>query len=142
PLPGISRLSEFLGEMSFSSHKELGFEKVLLVEGPTEVPVLQELLRQISKDHQILLLPLYGHMPKADELEELLRISTSIAALIDSEKGSSTAALRKDREEFLKLCVERKLVAHALDRAAMENYFPDAVIKRVFGNQYRALEDY
>jgi hypothetical protein len=33
-------------------------------------------------------------------------------------------------------------VAHALDRGAIENYFPDAVIKREFGTQYQALEAY
>src|SRR3989344_37352 len=35
------RLAEFLGEMSFSAHKDLGFEKILLVEGSTEVKTIQ-----------------------------------------------------------------------------------------------------
>jgi predicted ATP-dependent endonuclease of OLD family len=51
PLGGTPRLAEFLGEMSFSSHKELGFEKILLVEGPTEVPAIQQFLRMIGRDH-------------------------------------------------------------------------------------------
>jgi AAA15 family ATPase/GTPase len=142
PLTGTPRLSEFLGEMSFSSHKELGFEKILLVEGPTEVPTIQQFLRMIGKDHQILLLPLHGHMPKVDEFEEILRISTDVAALIDSERISADAPLNRDRQEFLNLCARNGLMSHALDRRATENYFPEQVVKRVFGASYRALAPY
>jgi ABC-type cobalamin/Fe3+-siderophores transport system ATPase subunit len=142
PLSSTLRLAEFLGEMSFSSHKELGFEKVLLVEGPTEVPTIQQFLRMIKKDHKILLLPLHGHMPKADELEEILRITPDVAALIDSEKVSAAASLDKGRQEFLALCASNGLKSHALNKRATENYFPDAVVKRVFGVQFRALGPY
>ena len=142
PLEGTPRLAEFLGEMSFSSHKELGFEKILLVEGPTEVPAIQQFLRMIGKDHQILLLPIHGHMPKTDELDEILRISTNIAALIDSEKVSETSTLNQDRQDFLNLCTRKGLKSHVLSRRAIENYFPDAVVKRVFGSSYRALAPY
>jgi len=128
--------------MSFSSHKELGFEKVLLVEGPTEVPAIQQFLRMIGKDHKILLLPLHGHMPKADELEEILRISTNVAALIDSEKTSVTSALSQQRQEFLSLCTSKELKNHALDRRATENYFPDAVVKRIFGSNLEVVPPY
>jgi hypothetical protein len=141
-LEGTPRLSEFLGEMSFSSHKELGFRKILLVEGPTEVPTIQQFLRMIGKDHQILLLPLHGHMPKADELEEILRISTAIAAIIDSEKVSESAPLNQDRQDFLSLCAGKGLECRVLNRRAIENYFPDSVVKRVFGGSYRALTPY
>ena len=125
PLEGTPRLSEFLGEMSFSSHKELGFRKILLVEGPTEVPTIQQFLRMIGKDHQILLLPVHGHMPKADELEEILRISTEIAAVIDSEKVSESAPLNQDRQDFLSLCARKGLECCVLKKRAIENYFPD-----------------
>ncbi len=120
-------------------HKELGFEKILLVEGPTEVPTIQQFLRKIKKDHQILLLPLHGHMPKADELEEILRITTDIAVLIDSEETSETSEFRKVRREFLNLCESRGLTSHAPDRCALQNYFPDSAIKRLFGGAFRAL---
>lgn len=142
-LAGTPRLAEFLGEMSFSSHhRELGFEKILLVEGPTEVPTIQQFLRMIEKDHKILLLPLHGHMPKADELEEILRISTDVAVLIDSEKTSDETPLNRDREAFLELCRKKELKNHVLKMRAIENYFPEAVVKRVFGNDYRALSPY
>jgi len=125
--------------MSFSSHKELGFEEILLVEGPTEVKVFQHFLRGIGKDHKVIILPLHGRMPKADDLDEILRITTDIAAIIDSERAEEGAALDKDRQDFLNLCQERGIDCKILDRRATENYFPDEVVKSVFGSNYRAL---
>ena len=37
PLETTPRLSEFVEEMSFSAYRELGFDRILLVEGPSEV---------------------------------------------------------------------------------------------------------
>ncbi len=45
-LESTARLSELLGELSFSGHRELGFDKVLLVEGSTDVIAFQQLLRK------------------------------------------------------------------------------------------------
>jgi hypothetical protein len=59
-LESMSGLSEFLGELNFSGYRELGFDKVLLVEGPKEVKTIQQLLRKYKKDHKIVLLPLGG----------------------------------------------------------------------------------
>jgi hypothetical protein len=142
PLDGTPRLSEFLGEMSFSTHKELGFDKILLVEGPTEVKVVQQFLRGMSKDHKIVLLPLHGHMPQAEELDELLRITSNVAALIDSERSYAGAPLEQQRSTFLELCNGRNIKAHALNYRATENYFPDKSVKQVFGPTYKGLGPY
>jgi predicted ATPase len=142
PLAATPRLSEFLGELSFSSHKELGFEEILLVEGPTEVKVFQHFLRALRKDHEVLPLPLHGRMPKADDLEEILRITTNIRAVIDSERPNADAPLKNDRQEFCDLCRDRGIECKVLDRGATENYFPDEVVKAVFGPSYRALGEF
>ena len=142
PLEGTPRLSEFLGEMSFSTHQELGFDKILLVEGPTEVKVIQQFLRGMSKDHKVVLLPLHGHMPQAEELDELLRITNKVAVLIDSERSSAGDPLESKREAFLELCRSRNVAAHALEYRATENYFPDNNVKQIFGPEYRALGPY
>jgi ABC-type branched-subunit amino acid transport system ATPase component len=138
-LSGTPRFSEFLGEMSFSSHKELGFEKLLLVEGPTEVKTVREIIRRMRKDHKILVMPLNGRMPKADDIEEILRITNDVSVLVDSERAAPEAPAKKDRNELFQLCKERGVNCKILDRRAMEHYFPDAVVKEVFGNEYRAL---
>jgi hypothetical protein len=139
PLAGTPRIAELLGEMSFSSHKEVGFEKVLLVEGPTDLTAFQYFLSRISKTHKILMLPLHGHMPQADELEETFRITTNVAAIIDSERTSQNDELGADRNRFVQLCQSRNVPILVLERRAIENYFPDSVVKSVFGLQHRAL---
>jgi predicted ATP-dependent endonuclease of OLD family len=68
PLEDNLSLAEFLGEMSFSTHRELGFDRLLLVEGPTEVKVMQQFFRKMSKDHKVVLLPLHGRFPDAVDL--------------------------------------------------------------------------
>ncbi len=142
PLAATTTLSEFLGEMSFSSHKELGFERLLLVEGPSEVKTIQQILRKMNKDHKIVLLPIHGHIPRADDLEEILRITRDVAALIDSERTAVNQPLSAERQEFIDRCTAIGLKCHALDWRATENYFPDAIIKQVFGPSYRGLRPY
>jgi hypothetical protein len=142
PLERTPRPAELLGELSFSSQKELGFDQILLVEGSTEVKVVQQLLRLQRKDHRIVLLSMHGHLLNAEELEEVLRISTNVSAIIDSEKASDSAPLEPKRQRFLELFAKSDLKAHALERRATENYFTDGAIKRAFGDNYRSLAPY
>ena len=83
------RLSEFLGELSFSGYRELGFDKIRLVEGRTDVKTIQQFLRRYRTDHQVVLLHLGGSIDdsREAELEEVLRISHNVFALVDSERG-------------------------------------------------------
>lgn len=143
-LAATPRLPEFLGEMNFSSHKELGFEKILLVEGSSEVTVMQQILRKMGKDHKIMILSLSGRIngEMGAELEEVLRINTEVAAIIDSELTSEVEALAMSRQSFIDLCKKMNIPCHVLHKRATENYFPDHIVKEVFGDKYRALTDY
>jgi energy-coupling factor transporter ATP-binding protein EcfA2 len=142
----MPRLSEFLGEMSFSGYRELGFEKVLLVEGPTDVRTIQQFLRMMNKDHKVVLLQLGGSSlingVTELELQEIKRISTNVGALIDSERGAAGEALSADRRQFQERCVAADINCKVLTRRAIENYFTDAAVKAVKGANYRALRDY
>src|SRR5260370_31438994 len=60
PLERTARLPEFLGELSFSGYQELGFDKVLLVEGATDVKTFQQFLRKYGLDHKVVIVPLGG----------------------------------------------------------------------------------
>jgi ABC-type Mn2+/Zn2+ transport system ATPase subunit len=142
PLEGTIRIPEFAGEMSFSNQRELGFDQILLVEGPTEVKVFQHLLRQLRKDHKTVVLPLHGHLPDAAELDEVLRITDKVSAINDSERAAANEPLTQNRQAFLDLCSARGIRAQALTYRAIENYFPDEIIKRVFGPQYKGLDPY
>ncbi len=140
------RLPELLGELSFSGYRELGFDKILLVEGPTEVKTLQQFLRWDKKDHKIVILPLGGKSlingNAAQQLEEIKRISENVYALIDSEKTSLEEELQPRIKEFVEICKKCKITCRVLERRAIENYFTENAIRRVKGANYGALKKY
>jgi predicted ATPase len=146
PLQRTPRLPELLGELSFSGYRELGFQKVLLVEGPSDVTTVQQFLRKRNLDHKILLLPLGGstliNAGRDAELAELTRISNDIHVLIDSERAAAAAPLSAERTAFIGSCSALDIQHHVLDRRAMENYLSDRAVKAVMGPSYRALTDF
>jgi AAA15 family ATPase/GTPase len=139
-------LSEFLGELSFSTYREFGFNKILLVEGPTDVKTIQQFLRKYGKDHEILLLPLGGSSlingSFRDELQEIKRISENIYTLIDSEKDSAEQNLSSERQAFLDICREIGIKCHVLEYRATENYFPERAVQAIKGDNFSALTPY
>ena len=145
-LEATPRFSEFLGELSFSGYKELGFDKVLLVEGTTDVKTIQQFLHLHNIDHKIVLLPMGGRSlinnSSEQELIEITRISNNIFALIDSERNESGAELEPGRAAFVEICMQNGIECHTLVRRATENYFPDEAVKKIKGENYRALGPY
>lgn len=143
---GMRSLSEFLGELSYSGYRELGFDRVLLVEGPTEIKTVQQFLRLYKKDHIIVLLPLGGsQMINANremELQEITRISPNVSALIDSERGAAGNPLDSNRAAFVAICEQVGIRWHVLERRAIENYFTESAVKTVKGDKYKALSPY
>lgn len=146
PLEATPRLSELLGELSFSGYKELGFDAVLLVEGRTEVKTYQQFLRQLHKDHKVVLLPLGGRnmiSEKAmDELEEIKRISENVYAIVDSEKSSEKEPLGREIEGFARICSDLKIPCLVLEKRATEHYLVGRAVQVVKGAGYRELLPY
>ncbi len=140
------RLPELLGELGFSSYRELGFEKVLLVEGIKDIKTVQQFLRYFGKDHQVVLLPMGGGQfirgDVAVELQEIKRISNNVSALIDSERTSEGCPLSAEREAFVETCNKLKIRCCVLKRRAIENYLSDRAVKQVKGDKYRGLTPY
>jgi predicted ATPase len=138
PLETEPRYPEFLGELNFNGYQELGFDKIVLVEGPTEVRTIQQFLRQLKKDHKVVLLQLGGSSmingARVQELEELTRVSKNISALIDSERAGAGIPLDTSRESFAEACSKLGIYCHVLERRATENYFTEAAIKTVVKN--------
>jgi predicted ATPase/5S rRNA maturation endonuclease (ribonuclease M5) len=139
-------LPELLGELSYSTYRELGFDKVLLVEGRSDIKTIQQFLRKYKQDQHILVLSLGGkdfiNEYSIGELEEIKRISDKIYILIDSEKNSPDAELEKCRKKFQENCQEIGIHCHILKLRATENYFIDRAIKAVKGDKYSALKPY
>jgi energy-coupling factor transporter ATP-binding protein EcfA2 len=140
------RLSEFLGELSYSNYRALGFDKVLLVEGRTEVKTIQQFLRLWKKDQKIVLVPMGGreliNRHCEGELAELTRISVNINALIDSELDVAGDPISANRQDFVDICKRLNISCHVLKRRATENYFTDQAVKSATGSNYSALGHY
>jgi ABC-type cobalamin/Fe3+-siderophores transport system ATPase subunit len=140
------RLSEFVGELGFSGYQELGFDKILLVEGPTDVTAFQRLLRLYGLEHKVLLVPLGGssliNARAEPQLMELKRITENITALIDSERSEEGEPLAEDREGFRLACSTAEIECKVLDRRALENYFTEQSVQVVKGEGYRALRPF
>lgn len=145
-LPNTRDYAEFLGELSYSGYTELGFDRLLLVEGPTEVPAIQAWLRLYGIEHKVVLMPLGGGSlitaSSAPALAEIPRITTKVSVLIDSERESEDQPLAKDRAEFVKQCEALDFDVHVMARRALENYFPNDAVKAVKGEKYRALTQF
>ncbi|WP_304991636.1 AAA family ATPase [Burkholderia plantarii] len=139
-------LVEMLGELSFSAVRELGAEKILLVEGTTDVKVFQQLLRKAGKEHKIVVLPLGGHSlargDVAHELRELLRVAEHVAAIVDSERDAQDAEPIAERREFAKICQDLQFEVLVTERRATENYFDEDSIQKALGASYKALGAY
>ncbi len=136
-------LAEFLGELSYSSYRDIGFRHVLLVEGPHDLRTVQQWLRQYGKEHEVVLLPLGGSQNIAGvgeaQLHEVKRITDRVAALIDSERTAAGVPLDKARQEFVDACGRTDVLCKVLDRRAVENYLSDRAIKLDRGAAYHAL---
>jgi energy-coupling factor transporter ATP-binding protein EcfA2 len=142
------RLSEFLGELSFAGYKELGFDKVLLVEGVTDLRAMQFFLSLYGKQDKIVLLHLGGgamiNGNRKEELQEVQRICPHVHALIDSEKTSLTDPLEAKRQAFVDTCAHLSppISCKAFDRRGLENYFTDSALKTALGHNVSALGPY
>lgn len=138
--------AEFVGEMSFASYKELGFERILLVEGQSEVKVMHQFLRMLKKDHKVVVIPLGGsQMVKGgveQELAELKRITANVSAIIDSEKKDLATEPDQARKDFADCCGRLGIDLLLTEFRATENYFTEAAIKRAISPACRALAPY
>jgi energy-coupling factor transporter ATP-binding protein EcfA2 len=145
PLEAMPRLSEFLGELSFGGYREIGFDTVLLVEGPTDVLAIQQLLRLYSKDHRVLLIHMGGNSlingSQATEiqLQEVKRIAERAFALIDSEKDGPNDPLPQNRREFVEVCAKTGVECRVLERRATESYWTDRAVQTRKGPGGHAL---
>jgi hypothetical protein len=146
PLQETTNYAELLGELSFSGYRDLGFGSVLLVEGPTDLRAMRELLRLYGKERDVLLLPLGGAgmigQHGAEQLAEVTRLADRVLAVADSEKTEAGAAVPADRVAFVDVCTKLGIQCHVLERRALENYFSERAIKAVKGEKYVALEPY
>lgn len=141
----ISRSSELLGELSFSTYQELGCKKILLVEGRSDVAPFQHWIRQLRIEHEVVVFSLAGNdgiYKLKDELSEYKRICNDIAVIIDSEVDSADSPIDPRRLELARVCKEQAVKCLILKRRALENYFPTSAVSVVHGETLEALGPY
>jgi hypothetical protein len=143
PFEASAMLPELLGEMSFGAYQDLGNNKILLVEGPSELTAVSTLLRRLRKDHEVVLVPMGGDATinphTSRQLAELRRLSSEVGALIDSERTAEKENLAPARQSFVSNCRRLGIQCHVLDYRAFENYLPGRAIQQVKGEKYRGL---
>ena len=129
--------TELLGELNFSAYPELGFKKLLLVEGPTDVTVFSTFLRKIGKYQDFIIWPLGGSSmingERSTELSELKRLGGDVAIVcwIDSEISASGNAPSPARLKFAKDCAALGINVTISERRATENYFPLEIAQKI-----------
>jgi hypothetical protein len=145
PFESARNLTEYLGELSFSSWREFGCDAVLLVEGVKDIRAMLALLSQHTDGTRIAILPMGGsELIKAgsdQDLAELQRVHDHIFVLIDRETESEHITEPK-RVAFVKRCKELGFECCMTQRRALENYFTDDAVKAAIGPQARALTAY
>lgn len=145
-LEGTPSFAEFLGELGFSSYRELGYRKILFVEGRTDIKTFQEILRKFDKDHEFVVLPLGGgeliNANVEHELCEVKRLCDCVFAIIDSERTAQGEELCASRRGFIESCRKAGITHKVLDRRATENYLSEPAIRKVKGDNYRALTEF
>src|SRR5262249_16893860 len=146
PFEATSDYVAFLGELSFSTFKDLGSDRILLVEGVHDVKALQQLLRLIEIEHTTVILPLGGNQMitrgRDAELAELRCLSNSSFALIDSERTDASLAVASDRLAFAEGCRGLGIQCLVTQRRALENYFSARAISSALGASHQALTEY
>lgn len=143
PFEATPNYIEFVGELSFSAFKDLGHDRILLVEGVNDVRAAQQLLRLWHKDHTTVVLHLGGDQlacaNRENELGELTRLSGNLYALVDSERSKANEEPIGNRKKFAEVCGKMGIKVCVTERRAIENYFSDSAVKAALGQRYAAL---
>lgn len=123
--------SVIISALGYSISDNLSSDLIILTEGPTDVPIIREILRWYSLDleYSIKYWPLGGDVMNKLDLEVLAQDHVVIA-LIDSDFQS-----KEIREDFKNNCEQLKIDCFQLERYAIENYLTLDAIKSVYPNQ-------
>jgi hypothetical protein len=126
---------QLMGEMSFSSWTELGCDRVLLVEGTTDVQVVHDWMCKLGGGKSTFVVPLGGDAMNAaaqgGSLAEFGKLGLKVFVVIDSERSDQHKHL--ERKKFADHCRSLHFDIHLTEKNAMENFFTQTAIDAVFG---------
>jgi energy-coupling factor transporter ATP-binding protein EcfA2 len=133
----VTSRASILDDLGYSVADNLVTDLVILVEGPTDIPILEEFLKKIDiyPKYDIKMWPLGGDIMDQVDLTVFAQ-NYSIVALIDSDPKSAPVRARFERK-----CRDLGIEVHRLERYAIENYFTLRVLRSVFGSQIPQLKE-
>lgn len=123
--------SEILNDLGFSISDNLTSDLIILCEGPTDKPVIEEFLYKLDlmQNYNIKIWPLGGDI--MDQLDlTIFSEFYNIIGLIDLDPGSE-----KVRKRFINKCENNNIDIHRLERYSIENYFTIEALREVFKGQ-------
>jgi predicted ATPase len=123
--------ASILHDIGYDVTDNLVSDLVILVEGPTDIPTLEEFLIKwnLWGLYNIKIWPMGGDI--MDQLDlSIFAQNYSIIGLVDDDPGSS-----KVRERFIANCEKHEIEVTRLKRYALENYFSLRALREVFGSQ-------
>ncbi len=124
--------ARILSDIGYDITDNLLADIIILVEGSTDKPVVEEILRKIGifEKYSISIWCLGGDLMVHQDLK-VFSERNNVFALIDREAGGSG----EKREIFEKKCIELDIPCIKTDRYAIENYYSLPVLKKIFGSQ-------
>lgn len=129
-----SSRASILDDLGYDVTDNLVSDLVILVEGPSDIPFLEEFLVKLNLYNRfnIKFWPLGGDIMSQLDLSVLVQ-SYKLMALIDRDNAST-----KIRKRFTEKCKEFDIPVHRLKRYAIENYIPLRVLREVYSTQIPA----
>lgn len=127
----VTSKASILDDLGYSITDNLVSDLIILVEGPTDAPILEEYLIKMGlyEPYDIKIWPLGGDI--MDQLDlSVFAQNYTIIGLIDSDPKSKNI-----RDRFIRKCEEQSIDVVRLNRYAIENYYTLQVLKEVFGSQ-------
>lgn len=123
--------ASILNDIGYSVTDNLVSDLIILVEGPYDKPVLEELIIKMGLwgMYDIKIWPLGGDI--MDQLDlTVFAQKYKIVALTDRDPKSD-----RTRRKFAENCNNLGIKVHRLERYSLENYFTLDALKQVFGTQ-------
>lgn len=123
--------SALLNDLGFSVSDNLTSDLIILCEGPSDKPILEEFLYKLNlmQNYNIKIWPLGGDIMDQHDLS-VFSDSFNIIGLIDRDPGSEVI-----RKRFIENCNTNNIEVHRLERYAIENYFSIQALIVVFKGQ-------
>ena len=130
-IENITSKSAALDDLGYSVADNLVSDLIILVEGPSDVPVIKEYLSKMKvySKYSIKFWALGGDIMHKHDVSVFLE-SNRVIALVDNDPQSEFS-----RKSFINKCNDSGIDCHRLERYSIENYFTARALKYVFEGQ-------